>query len=170
MGFKAVRAVHKLSDTEGADLAPRPVPGWDEARALDNLGIRRVPFQSTHGKLPGYSYGTEVAVNPIAVNQNTTLMHELAHVVLGHTIPHHYEEYQTHWGVKEFQAEGTAYIVMNELGQLDEHTAEISRGYIRHWLQEETPPDQAIRQVLRGTRFPVIARSTLSARRWRPIS
>jgi hypothetical protein len=36
---------------------------------------------------------------------------------------------------------------MNELGMLDEHTAEVSRGYIRHWLSDEHPPDTAIQQV-----------------------
>src|SRR5262249_41136612 len=80
-------------------------------------------------------------------NPHKTLMHELAHVVLGHTIPHHYEEYKAHRGILEFQAEATAYIVMNELEQLDNKTAEVSRGYIRHWLKDQTPPDQAIRQV-----------------------
>src|SRR5262249_25667255 len=64
VGFQAVRAVYTLSDTEGADLAPRPVPGWDEAKALEKLGIRRVPFEHVNGNLQGYSHGLEVAVNP----------------------------------------------------------------------------------------------------------
>jgi len=47
----------------------------------------------------------------------------------------------------EFQAEATAYLVMNELELMDEEAAAHSRGYIRHWLGEEQPPDQTIRQV-----------------------
>lgn len=47
----------------------------------------------------------------------------------------------------EFQAEATAYLVMNELELMNEATASSSRGYIRHWLGEEQPSDQAIRQV-----------------------
>jgi N-terminal domain of anti-restriction factor ArdC len=29
IGFKAVRAVFGYSDTEGAEIPPRPTPGWD---------------------------------------------------------------------------------------------------------------------------------------------
>jgi hypothetical protein len=48
----------------------------------------------------------------------------------------------------EFQAEATAYLVMNELELMDDETASSMRGYIRHWLgEEQQPPDQAIRQV-----------------------
>jgi len=74
-------------------------------------------------------------------------MHELGHVVLGHTLPHAFDDYQAHRGMKEFQAEATSYLVLNELGRLDDETAAHSRGYIKHWLKDETPPDTAIRQV-----------------------
>jgi hypothetical protein len=111
------------------------------------LGIREAYFNSPDGNLQGYSRGLEFAVNPMAVNPSKTTFHELGHIVLGHTLPHHYEEYQTHRGVMEFQAEATAYLLMNELELMDDETAAHSRGYIRHWLGEEHPPDQAIRQV-----------------------
>src|SRR5579859_862018 len=68
IGFKAVRAVFALSDTEGKDLPPIPTPGWDLQSALDKLGIREIPFDSTNGNLQGYSRGLEFAINPIAVN------------------------------------------------------------------------------------------------------
>jgi hypothetical protein len=147
IGFKAVRAVFPLSATDGPVLEPQPTPGWDLATALDKLGVREVPFDRPDGNLQGFSRGLEFAINPFPVNRNKTVMHELGHIVLGHTLPHHFEEYQGHRGVYEFQAEGTAYLVMNELGQLDEETASHSRAYIKHWLGEEQPSDQAIRQV-----------------------
>jgi hypothetical protein len=147
IGFKVVRAVFPLSATDGPELPPQPIPGWDLETALSKLGIREVPFDSTNGNLQGYSHGLEFAINPIAVNRNKTVMHELGHIVLGHTVPHQYEDYQAHRGVKEFQAEATAYLVGNELEMLDEESASHSRGYIRHWLGEEQPSDQAIRQV-----------------------
>jgi len=50
----------------------------------------------------------------------------------------------------EFEAEGTAYLVMNELELMDEETASHSRGYIRHWLQDEQPPERSVRQVFRA--------------------
>ncbi len=40
-----------------------------------------------------------------------------------------------------------AYLLMNELNLMGEATASHGRGYIRHWLGEEHPPDQTIRQV-----------------------
>jgi hypothetical protein len=147
IGFKVVRAVFALSDTEGAELPPIPIPGWDLQAALDKLGIREVPVDNTNGNLQGWSQGVEFAINPIAVNRTKTRFHELAHIMLGHTLPHHYQEYQAHRGMMEFQAEAAAYLVMNELELMDEETASHSRGYIRHWLGSEQPPDQAIRQV-----------------------
>jgi hypothetical protein len=147
IGFKVVRAVFALSDTEGPEIPPQLTPGWDYQTALGKLGIREVPFDNTNGNLQGWSQGIEFAINPIAVNRLKTTYHELGHILLGHTLPHHFEEYQTHRGVMEFQAEAAAYLVMNELELMDDATAAHSRGYIRHWLGEEQPPDQAIRQV-----------------------
>jgi hypothetical protein len=147
IGFKVVRAVFGLSDTDGEYLPPPEPQGWDRATALARLGIREVYFDQVNGNLQGWSRGTEFAINPIAVHPNKTLFHELGHIILGHTLPHHYEEYTSHKGVMEFQAEATAYLLMNELELMDEETATHSRGYIKHWLGEEHPPDQAIRQV-----------------------
>jgi N-terminal domain of anti-restriction factor ArdC len=147
IGFKVVRAVFALSDTDGEYLPPPEPQEWSKTRALGNLGIREVYFDQVNGNLQGWSRGLEFAINPMAVHPNKTTFHELGHIVLGHTLPHHYEEYTSHKGVMEFQAEATAYLLMNELELMDDETASHSRGYIRHWLGEEQPPDQAIRQV-----------------------
>jgi hypothetical protein len=151
VGFKVVRAVFALSDTEGPEIPPRVLPGWDQEHALQKLGVRIVPFQDLRGNVQGYSHGVEIAINPLAVNREKTLMHELGHVVLGHTLEHALDEYQTHRGMMEFQAEAVAYLAMNELGQLDTETASHSRGYIQHWLRGEHPPDKAIQQVFTVT-------------------
>ena len=150
IGFKVVRAVLGVSDTEGKDLPPVPTPGWDLQKALDKLGIREVPFESTDGNLQGYSRGLEYAINPVAYNPNKTRYHELGHLVLGHTMPHKHDEYELHRGLMEFEAESTAYLVMNELELMDEETASHSRGYIRHWLQDEQPPEKSIQRVFRA--------------------
>jgi hypothetical protein len=50
----------------------------------------------------------------------------------------------------EFQSEAIAYVVLKELGVMDEETASSSRSYVRHWLRDEKPPEQAVRQVLVG--------------------
>jgi hypothetical protein len=151
IGFKVARAIFALSDTEGADIPPQPTPGWDYQQAISKLGVREVPFDDTRGNLQGYSHGTEIAISPIAVRPTKTRFHELGHVLLGHTLPHALDDYQTHRGIKEFQAEAVAYLAMNELEQLDDEAASASRGYIQHWLSSERPPDKAIQQVFTVT-------------------
>jgi hypothetical protein len=147
IGFMLIHGVFSLSDTEGKELPEVQTPGWDLQTTLEKFGIKEVSFESTSGNTQGYSRGLEIAINPIAVNPLKTRFHEIAHILLGHTLPHHYEEYQTHRGIMEFQAEATAYLVMNELELMEDETASTSRAYIKHWLKDEQPPDQAIRQV-----------------------
>jgi hypothetical protein len=147
IGFKVVPAVFGYSQTSGPEIAPKPTPGWDLQTALDKLGIREREFDQTNGNMAGYSIGVEYAINPVAPNPTKTRYHEIAHILLGHTIGHGLEGESYHRGVQEFQAETAAYLVMNELGVLDERTAEISRGYINHWLGDERPPDKAFQQV-----------------------
>lgn len=151
VGFKPIRAVFPLSETTGDDLPPAEIPRWDLAQALGKLGVREVVFDSMDGNTQGYSEGLQYAINPVAVNPNKTRFHELGHIILGHTLPGHHDEYLTHRGVMEFEAEATAYLTMNELELMDEETASHSRGYIQHWLQDEQPPDESIRRVFRAT-------------------
>jgi hypothetical protein len=150
IGFKLVRTVFTLSKTEGPDLPPAPTPVWDVQQALGKLGIREAAFDSADGNIQGYSRGVEFAISPLAVNHTKTVFHQLGHIILGHTLPHSLDEYAAHRGMMEFQAEVTAYLVMNELELMDEDTASHSRGYIAHWLKGEQPPNKAIQQVFRA--------------------
>jgi hypothetical protein len=52
--------------------------------------------------------------------------------------------------------------MMNELEVMDDETASTSRAYIKHWLKDEQPPVQAIRQVF------VVADRTLKSGRIDP--
>jgi hypothetical protein len=152
IGFKPVRCIFTVSETEGADPPPpMQLPAWDLHAALNTLGIRQVPFDELNGNVQGYLSGVEIAISPVAVHPEKTLFHELGHVVLGHTLPHALGAYQAHRGIMEFQAESMAYLTMHELGLLDEQSAGASRGYIQEWLDHERPPDQAIQQVFTAT-------------------
>jgi len=71
--------------------------------------------------------------------------------VLGHTTPEMLAEYERHRGLMEFGAEGTAHLVMNELGQSTDDMAAYSRSYIQGWLKGERPPDKAIKEVFSAT-------------------
>ena len=150
IGFKLINGVFALSDTDGPELAPKAARGWDLQTALDKLGVHEVPFNNTNGNLQGYSHGLEYAVNPIAVNRDKTIFHELGHIVLGHTLGRALVGAEMHRGIREFQAEATAYLCMNELELMDDETASHSRGYIRHWLGVEQPDDKAIQRVFRA--------------------
>jgi hypothetical protein len=74
-----------LSQTEGAEYVGDPIPGWDETVALAGLEIRKATFTALDGNVQGYAKQRTVAINPIAEQPESTLFHELAHVVLGHT-------------------------------------------------------------------------------------
>jgi hypothetical protein len=74
-----------LSQTEGQAVEPAPVPGWDQARALETLGIIEESFSLTDGNCQGYARQRTIAVSPLAELAHKTRFHELAHVVLGHT-------------------------------------------------------------------------------------
>lgn len=147
IGFKLIHGVFPLSATEGKDLPERNIPDWNWQTMLDRFGITEESFTSTNGNLQGYSYDLRFAINPIAVDPDKTRFHEVAHILFGHTLKHGLGGKAYDRGIQEFQAEATAYIVMNELGVLRDETASTSRAYIRHYLGEERPPDQAIRQV-----------------------
>jgi hypothetical protein len=151
IGFKPVKCIFALSDTEGEEPPPVTLPEWDFDTAVQQLGIRLVPFDALSGNLQGYSRNRDIAINPIAINPPKTRFHEIGHVVLGHTTPEGLAEYQQHRGIMEFQAEATAYLSMKELERLDEDTAFRSRGYVQGWLKGERPPDKAIREVFVAT-------------------
>src|ERR1700720_812886 len=72
-----------LSQTDGAEFTPEPLPGWDADTALSKLDIQRVPFTMLDGNVQGFAKNRTVAINPVAEQPESTLFHELGHVVLG---------------------------------------------------------------------------------------
>jgi len=133
IGFRDSRTVFGYSDTDGDDLPPVQLPGWDVDTALAALGIDRVTFDMVNGNAQGFSCedidGRHVAINPTAAYPAKTLLHELAHLTLGHCK----DGDHTHRGVAEFEAEATAYLVAKELELIAWDAAE-SRAYIQGWL------------------------------------
>lgn len=146
--YKVVRALFAVSQTAGEDLPAYVPPHWSTERALEQLDIRQVPFASYDGNLGGYAVGREIAINPVAPFPLRTTVHEISHVAHGHTTPERLMKYQDHRGSYEFEAEASAYIVLNEIGALDEKTATVSRGYVSGWLNGERPPEDSVREVL----------------------
>lgn len=140
-----------LSQTEGADYAPVLAPNWDEHLALQQLEIERVPFQIVNGNVQGYAFERKVAVSPIAHLPHRTLIHELAHVVLGHTSEGERQvdsDETTPRDVREVEAEAVAYIVTQSLDMPGE---EFSRGYLQHWLCGQKIEERSAHRIFHAT-------------------
>lgn len=150
-GFKMVRCLFTASQTTGEPLPDYEPREWSKERAIGALALTEVPFTQLNGNIAGYSYERNIAINPVAPYPFKTWLHEAGHIVLGHTEPEQMKEYLTHRGVKEFQAEATAYLCANELEATDAMDMAESRAYVQNWLKGERPDDKAIKQVFSAT-------------------
>lgn len=149
--FKIVRALFAYSQTAGEELPPVEPRGWSVDRALGALGINLVKFDSFDGNKGGYATGRDIAINPLAPYPLRTTLHEMSHVEHGHTTPEGMQEYQAHRGAMEFSAEASAFLTLNELDELDEETARVSRGYAQGWMRDEQPTETTFRGILNVT-------------------
>ena len=138
-----------LCQTEGADYVPADLPEWKEGRALEALKITREPFRHPDGNTQGYAYDHVVSVSPVAFAPHRTLLHELAHVVLGHTeeLGRMVDGDATPTNLREVEAEAVALICCECLGLPG---SEHSRGYIQHWLRGQSIPDRSAQKAFRA--------------------
>jgi hypothetical protein len=146
-GFKLVPYWYTLSMTDGPDMPPLEVAGWDGALALKTLGIEREDFRLTDGNTGGYAYAQTVAVNPVTKHAVRVLCHEMAHVMLGHTKDARCEDGEKlSRGEQEAEAEAVAMLVVATLGEKGE---EESRGYVQHWLEGAPLRPKLARRIMR---------------------
>lgn len=134
-----------LSQTEGDDVTPVEVPGFNEAKVLEVLEIEKVPFERTNGNVQGYATKNKIAINPVAAHPVKTLFHEIAHVILGHTTEISFESGTR--SIQETEAETVAYILSNVFGQTD--NLEESRGYIQGWNNKEGISEASASKIIR---------------------
>lgn len=124
-----------MSQTDGKEVEPEEVPGWDRSKALTGLNISEESFNMPDGNTGGYAYKRTISVNPLHPHQTRIALHELAHVVLGHTeerLTDALSGNATPRNIREVEAETTALIVSEALGL---EGSEESRGYIQNWLR-----------------------------------
>ena len=135
-----------LAQTEGEDTYTAPIPGFDIDIALQTLNITRTPFDELNGNIQGFARGREIAVNPAAGLPHRTTLHELAHVVLGHTTSEKLvDSEQTTRHIREVEAEPVALICCETLGL---EGADFCRAYIQHWLKTEREiPNQSAAHI-----------------------
>lgn len=146
--FKVVRALFSVSQTAGEVLPEVEPREWSRERALGKLGINVVQFENFNGNLGGYAVGRDIAINPVAPYPFRTLLHECSHVLHGHTTSENLRSYQEHRGEVEFEAEASAFLTLNELGELSEETARVSRGYCQSWMRDQHPSEASYRRIL----------------------
>ena len=139
-----------LSQTDGEAYIPTALPDWSEDRALEMLKVTREAFSHMDGNCQGYASRRTVAVSPIAALPHKTLMHEIAHVVLGHTTedPGLLDDHErTPRSLREAEAESVALIVCESLNLAG---ADFSRGYIQHWLAGQAIPERSAQRIFRA--------------------
>lgn len=134
-----------LSQTDGNEYQPPPVPTWDKELALANLAITLVPFRAMDGNSQGYASQREIAVSPLASDPNKTFLHEVAHVVLGHTDKTLFENEAQPRNEIEMEAEAVTMLLSETLSI---GNAEHSRGYIQSWYGlGKTIPEKNARRI-----------------------
>ena len=113
--FTWSKSVFGYSQTHGEELPIPEPPGFDLTHAATTLGLSTIAFDEINANVQGYSVGTSFAVSPVAAFGFGTAVHEIAHIVLGHTAANGGSYVGHARSVKEFQAETVAYIVCHEL-------------------------------------------------------
>lgn len=138
-----------LAQTDGAAYEAPATPAWTSARALDVLDIHTLPFDLTNGNVQGFALGRGVAVSPIAERPLATLVHEIAHVVLGHTTGQARLEDGTVIGhaAREVEAESVALLVLGCLGQ---DGLEYCRGYVQSYLQGHAIDERTAQRIFKA--------------------
>jgi hypothetical protein len=146
-GFRLSKCLFTVSQTEGEELPPPQPREWSKERALGKLAIREVPFDLLESNTQGFSRGRDLSVSPVADSPMKTWLHEAAHIVAGHTSEKGMREYRRHRGLCELEAEGAAYILLNELGMAERGDLEDSGFYIWHWIGDGQAPEASIRRI-----------------------
>lgn len=140
-----------LSQTDGKEYKPEALPGWDSDLALRALDIQRVPFTMMDGNCQGYAKHRTVAINPVADQPESTLFHECAHVVLGHTAEgslNSDSSDRTPKDIRELEAECVALLCCESLGLPG---AAESRGYIQSWFHGNEVPERSAARIFNTT-------------------
>ncbi|HEY4329866.1 MAG TPA: DUF1738 domain-containing protein, partial [Phycisphaerae bacterium] len=84
----------------------------------------------------------------IAAQPHTTLFHEIAHVVLGHTAEGPLEDHaRTPKNLREVEAECVALICCESLNLKG---ASECRGYIQHWLDGAAIPERSVQRIFKA--------------------
>lgn len=136
----------------------QPEKPWNPAQALERLNVRQVPFdQAKDPRWDAYAEGRTFAIAPDVARPLRALMHELAHIELGHTYM------ATRGGrsrpLREVQAEVVAHAALALIGAVEVNLLGTCQDYIDRWSARLTEPltDENIDQMGHAINEVVIA-------------
>jgi antirestriction protein ArdC len=137
-----------LSQTEGRALEAVPTPAWDAAQALQALDVTEIPFDLMDGNVLGFARGRSIAVSPVNPFPWKTRLHEIGHVLLGHTVQGAQADSElTPRNLAEVEAEAVALLCC---AALDLPGVEHCRGYIQGWWGSGNPiPERSAQRILK---------------------
>ena len=123
---------------------PEPeIPSWDRETALSALQVQEIPFEHVDGNCLGFARDRSIAINPVNPLPHKTRFHELAHVLLGHTIEGQQADSEiTPRTLRECEAESVALLCC---AALELPGVAECRGYIQTWWTDEIPERSAQR-------------------------
>jgi antirestriction protein ArdC len=138
-----------MAQTEGQELLLTPIPSWDRTRALAALDISEEFFAYMDGNCQGYARQRVIAVSPVAAMPHKTTFHEVAHILLGHTVEGEQGDGDTTpRNLREVEAESVAMLCC---AALNLPGVEFSRGYIQAWWNSgEAIPEPSARRILKA--------------------
>jgi hypothetical protein len=142
-----------MSQTDGEPFALPVLPTWELDRALEALTITRIQFDHPDGNCQGFARHRSVAVSPIAGAPIKTLIHEIAHVLLGHTAEagaNLTDSDVTPRSLREVEAEAVALVCLEAL---DLPGADDCRGYIQWWNANrgaEPIPERSAQRIFKA--------------------
>ena len=105
----------------------------DIERLLKKANIERVDYHTLNGNIQGYSFENKIAISPFAENPLKTTLHEVAHIILGHTTDKLTFNTKER-AIQEIEAEGVSYLVSIICGASEDSLIK-TRGYIQHYLK-----------------------------------
>ena len=148
MRFKLAPRWFSLKQTEGEDYTePVESPQWNAEAALAALDITLEHFDLLDGNVQGYAAKRRIAVNPLAEHPYSTRFHEMAHVLLGHTLAGDcHDAAAMPRSLQEAEAESAAFLLCSIL---DLPGRDESRGYIQHWLEGGQLPEKSAQRIFK---------------------
>ena len=105
----------------------------DIEKLLKKANIEKVDYHTLNGNIQGYSFENKIAINPFAENPLKTTLHEVAHIILGHTTDKLTFNAKER-AIQEIEAEGVSYLVSIVCGASEDSLIK-TRGYMQHYLK-----------------------------------